>query len=72
MPDFGVLEEQRNYVRYALSAYLYLAFKLRTQPSTYDGAASVMIALETAIINVDLRRRIVDDAEMVLSLLPFP
>lgn len=71
-PDFGVLEQQKHHVRYALSAYLYLALKLRTQPSIYNDAASVMIALENAIINVDLRLRIIDDAEKVLSLLPLP
>lgn len=72
IPDYELLYKHKEYARWALAAYLRLALSLKSEPKRYAGCRNVMDALERAIIDVDLRRQIVLEAETVWSVLPSP
>jgi hypothetical protein len=69
-PDFGSLYQQKEYVRWALVAYMHLAEVIRIQPESYGGLGTVIGMLEKAILDTELRKIAIQDVEEVLSLLP--
>jgi hypothetical protein len=66
-PPFDVLYQQKECVRHALIAYLYLS-KVHRDTSEFKGHGTVMDILEEAIINLELRTRVRTHAEFILSL----
>jgi len=72
LPDFNVLYGQKEYVRLALVAYLNLARVLKTDPQIFQGERSVMSALEKAIIDFGLRKKIEVETRKLFSLMPEP
>jgi hypothetical protein len=69
LPDFSILYEHRQYVRWSLVAYLNLALVMRTD-CDFATADSVMSILEQAIIDVDLRRRLTLETRRMFRLMP--
>jgi len=65
-PDFGLLYKHKEYVRFALVAYLNLARVLKSEN------VSVMGTLEQAIIDIDLRKKITQETEKIFALMPKP
>ncbi len=72
IPDFNLLYQQKEYVRWALVAYLHLAQLVKSKPAPYGGATKVIRVLENSIIDMELRKKVLADVEKVLSLLPKP
>ncbi len=70
LPDFGLLGKQREYVRWALTAYLYLAQVIKEKKTEYDSIESVIRLLERSIIDIGLREKMLEDAQTVFDLLP--
>src|SRR3989344_8411629 len=66
VPDFGLLYRHKEYVRFALVAYLNLARVFKSENS------SVMGMLEQAVIDIDLRKKITQETEKVFALMPKP
>ena len=69
-PDFFFLESPRERVRWALVACLRLAQLVSDKPDGYKGKRKVIDILEEAVIDVDLRRRVLDDLQSLFVLLP--
>lgn len=72
VPDFGLLYKQKEYARFALVAYLHLAMLTRQNPTEYKNNKTAMLALEQAIIDIELRGKIVEETQKLFSLLPEP
>ncbi len=69
-PDFGLLYKHKEYVRYALVAYLHLALLIKQNPSEYKDHKTVMGALEESIIDTELREKLVAKTKKLFSLMP--
>jgi hypothetical protein len=67
MPDFQFLQRQKEHVRQALAAYLYVN-KLRSSGAN-ELKGSVLEILESSIINLDVRATIRKHAETILNLM---
>jgi hypothetical protein len=65
-PDFNLLYRQKEYVRLALVLYLYLS-KIMKDDSTHK---KVMDLLEEAIIDIELRKEIIEKISALFSLMP--
>lgn len=70
IPNFDLLHKQREYVRWALTGYLYLAKILKEKPTEYGSIESVIKLLEASIIDVKLREKMLIDVEVIFKLLP--
>lgn len=70
LPDFGLLQKHKEYVRCALVACLALAMMFQSRRENFGQAKNVMGALENALIDTALRSRVVAMADEVLALLP--
>ncbi len=70
IPDFGLLYKHKEYVRFALVAYLNLAKIVRSVGVA--GITSAMDGLEQAIINIKLREQITAETEKIFALMPEP
>jgi hypothetical protein len=70
IPDFGLLYKQKEYVRYALAAYLNLAIIIKTEG--INDTKSVMDALEQSIINIELRKILNKKTDEIIKLMPKP
>jgi hypothetical protein len=68
--DFELLYRQRNYVRLALVAYLYLAQQIIQKPAEYKQNKIVIKVLEKAIIDVELREKLLKEVRELFSLMP--
>lgn len=69
-PDFSLLYSYKEYVRWALVAYLYLAKLIRDNPPYFNDNKSFILALEESIINIELRKKIVDAVDRLFSFMP--
>ncbi len=69
-PDFDLLYKHKEYVRYALVAYLYLALLIKNNSTEYKNHKTVMEALEESIIDVELREKLIVDTKRLFSLMP--
>jgi hypothetical protein len=70
LPDFNLLYTHKQYVRWALIAYLHLAHITKIQPELFQGFKNVIDILEQAIIDVRIRQKVLLEVERVLSLIP--
>lgn len=70
IPDFGLLYKQKEYVRWALVAYLYLAQLVRLQSAMFGDIKTVINLLEQSIIDIELRKKVLEETEKILSLMP--
>ena len=68
IPDFDLLYKHKEYVRLALVTYLNLAKIVRS--GGIDGAKSVMEVLERAIMDVQLREKIIMETKKLFTLMP--
>ena len=71
LPPFADLYRQKECVRQALLAYLYLN-KIRRSTAEFEGFATVIEILEEAIINLDLRENVRRHVGSILSLCAEP
>jgi len=71
LPPFADLYRQKECVRQALVAYLYLN-KVRRSTTEFKGFETVIEILEEAIINLDLREKVRRHVELILSLCAEP
>ena len=69
-PDFRLLYKHKEYVRYALVAYLYLALLIKQNPTEYKNHKTVMRVLEESIIDTELREKLIADTKKLFSLMP--
>lgn len=69
VPDFSILETQKNLARSCLVAYLHLAKQLKSKPAHFGGASNVMDLLERAMLDLELRKKIKAEVSLVLRLL---
>lgn len=69
-PDFNLLYKHKEYVRFALVAYLNLAKIVKS--GGIEGIKSVMEALEKSIINTELREKLTEHTKTLFSLMPEP
>jgi hypothetical protein len=67
-PNFQRLYEYKEYVRFALVAYLNLAQAIRSKRLEFDGF--VMEALEQAIIDTNLRKKIIIETKSIFDSMP--
>lgn len=67
-PDFDLLYKHKEYVRFALVAYLNLAKIVKL--NGIAGITSAMDGLERAIINIKLREQVITETEKILTLMP--
>lgn len=70
IPDFNLLYKHKEYVRFALVAYLNLARILKLE--SVERVKSVMEILEQAVIDIKLREKLNKDTEKVFALMPKP
>jgi uncharacterized protein YktB (UPF0637 family) len=70
LPDFGLLASQREYVRWALVIYLYLAKIIKENKEEYKSIERVMDLLEVCIIDITLREKMQNDIKLIIDLLP--
>jgi len=69
-PDFSVLYNQKERVRLALVAYMYLADIVKKNPDGFGGQTSLMKILEKAIIDIPLRNKISEEVGKIFALVP--
>lgn len=69
-PDFDLLSKQREYVRWALAGYLYLARLVKDGKGSYGQHGSVIQILERAIIDTSLRTEMSSDVKAIYDILP--
>lgn len=69
IPDFNLLYQQRERVRWALVAYLNLARAVYANPTEYHNKTLIQL-LEQAIIDIPLREKLLIETEKILKLLP--
>jgi hypothetical protein len=70
IPPFSELSKQKEYVKFALIAYLYLSHKIKKNPDIFNRASSVIELLEKAVIDVKLRKKIASTTKEIFSFLP--
>lgn len=70
IPDFVFLYRQKEYVRFAIVAYLYLAKNIESQPIEFGGYKRVIDVLEAMIINVTLRSKVINEVSKIFALVP--
>lgn len=70
IPDFEFLYKQKEYIRLSLVAYLRLSKELKSNPSYFDNARTVIETLEKSIIDIKLRKKIHKIIDLTLDLLP--
>lgn len=70
LPDYDLLHKNKEYVRFALAAYLHLAHILKSEPESLGKHQSVMNMLEEAIIDIKLRQNISAETQKLLALMP--
>lgn len=71
LPPFNDLYRQKECVRYALVAYLYLN-KIRRSTAEFERYDTVIDILEDAIINLDVREKVRRHVDAILSLCDIP
>lgn len=71
LPPFSDLYRQKECVRQALVAYLYL-HKIRCLTDEFKGFRTVIDILEEAIINLEVRDKVRRHVELILSLCAEP
>ena len=67
-PPFEFLNRQKEHIRYALIAYLYLSKIHKSNKEEFEGCKNVMQILEQSIIDLRLRNRVRLHVEHILSL----
>jgi hypothetical protein len=67
-PPFEFLYRQKEYLRYALIAYLYLSKIHRSDKQEFKSRKNVMEILELSIIDLDLRAKVREHVEHILCL----
>ena len=72
IPDMISLRAMRERVRWAFLGYLYLARLVRENPAEYNEKSKVLDVLEDAIIDTELRARVLHNVGRVYDLLPAP
>lgn len=70
MPDFQFLYGQKEYVRFLLIGYLYIGKILKEKPRYFGDVNKVIQLLEQAIIDINLRNKIVKNLKAVYKLVP--
>jgi|SRR3989338_2210031 len=70
VPDFDLLYKHKEYVRLSLAAYMNLARVIGT--GGIEGVKSAMEALEKAIIDTELRGKLIAETEKLFALMPEP
>ncbi len=68
IPDFDLLYKHKEYVRFALVAYLNLAKAVKA--GSIKEVKSVIDALERAVIDIKLRQELIDETKKIFSLMP--
>jgi len=68
LPDFGLLYKHKEYVRFALLAYLNLALAVRQK--SFKGFQRSIEVLEAAIIDLKLRKKVISLTKKLFNLLP--
>jgi len=68
LPDFSFLYKHKEYVRFALLAYLNLALSVKSK--NFDGFKRPIDVLEAAIIDLKLRKKVIFLTKGFFSLLP--
>ncbi len=68
-PPFEFLYRQKEYIRHALAAYLYLNKIFRSHRDDFAGCKNVLHILENSIIGLDLRTKVRKHAEAILDLM---
>lgn len=68
LPDFNFYRKHKEYVRFALVAYLFLALKIKERE--FSEQTRVIDLLEAGIVDIGLRKRIVGFVDEIFSLLP--
>ena len=69
-PNFDLLYKHKEYVRLALIAYMNLAKIIQSEG--IDNVGSVMDALERAIIDIELREKLIAETKKLFALMPEP
>ena len=70
IPDYLILESQRERVRWALVAYLHLSQLHRKSPERYDHKLKIIDVLEASGSHEHLRKTMLEDLEPLFALLP--
>jgi hypothetical protein len=70
LPDFNLLCKQKEYVRWSLATYLYLAKTIRENPEEYTPIKKTIHLLEQSIIDVEVRNKMLREARIIFDLLP--
>lgn len=68
-PPFEALYAQKERIRHALAAYLYLSKIYRSQKDDFADCRNVIDILEKSIIDLDLRARVRQHAETIFGLM---
>lgn len=68
-PDFNLLYQQRERVRWALVAYLHLANIVKIKADEYENKKVIQL-LEQAIIDIPLREKLLSETKNIFNLLP--
>lgn len=69
IPDFNLLYQQRERVRWALVACLNLANVVKSTPAEYGGKVVIQL-LEQAVIDIPLREKLLSETKKIFDLLP--
>lgn len=69
IPDFGILYKQKEYVRFLFVTYLNLANSMKNQSLEYKNHKTVIDLIEDSIIDIKLRRKIIQETKQILSLM---
>src|SRR6266404_596843 len=71
-PDFNLLYKQKEYVRLALVSYFHLAKLIQEKPIEFKNCKTVISALEQAVIDVELRGKLIAEISSLFSFMPEP
>jgi hypothetical protein len=71
-PDFNLLYKQKEYVRLALASYFHLAKLIQEKPTEFKNCKTVISALEQAVIDVELREKLIMEISTLFSFMPEP
>lgn len=68
-PPFQFLYKQKEHIRHALAAYLYLSKIRKSDMEEFKGFRNVLESLEKSIIDLDLRAKVRKHAKKILDLM---
>ncbi len=69
LPPFEFLYKQKEYIRHALAAYLYLSKIFLSNREAFKDCENVIGILEKSVIDLDLRARVRQHAETIFDLM---